>query len=175
MENSDTTETVSETAPAEEEQPRRVKPSETVDYWKQRSRENEEKAKANADAARELDRIRESQKTSEQRTAEALQAAERRAAEAESQLARLSVAVEKGLTPGQAKRLIGNSREELEADAEDLLTELRLADPAAAPAPHARRPIESLRPGAAPAAPPADNTPRGLISAGLAEADSART
>ena len=34
---------------------------------------------------------------------------------------RLEIAAEKGLTPAQARRLVGNTREELEADADELL------------------------------------------------------
>lgn len=40
---------------------------------------------------------------------------------AEAKLLRLEVAVEKGLTAAQAKRLTGNTREEMEADADELL------------------------------------------------------
>lgn len=48
-------------------------------------------------------------------------AAEERAAAAELRAMRIEVATEKGLTPAQAKRLVGTTREELEADADDLL------------------------------------------------------
>jgi len=44
---------------------------------------------------------------------------------------RREVADEKGLTPAQARRLVGSTREELEADADDILT----AFPATAPKP----------------------------------------
>ncbi|WP_329013200.1 hypothetical protein OG271_03970 [Micromonospora rifamycinica] len=53
--------------------------------------------------------------------AEKRQAAEQRAEQAELRALRLEVAAEKGLTPAQAKRLVGGSREELEADADDIL------------------------------------------------------
>lgn len=43
---------------------------------------------------------------------------------AESNLVRLEVATEKGLTPKQAKRLQGTTKEELEADADELLEDL---------------------------------------------------
>lgn len=48
-------------------------------------------------------------------------AAEARADAAELKATRLEVAAEKGLTPAQAKRLIGSTREELEADADDII------------------------------------------------------
>lgn len=47
--------------------------------------------------------------------------AERAKAEVEARALRLEVAFEKGLTPAQAKRLVGASREELEADADEIL------------------------------------------------------
>ena len=56
----------------------------------------------------------------EKLTARAEQA-ERTAAENAARALRLDVAFEKGLTPAQAKRLVGSSREELEADAEEIL------------------------------------------------------
>lgn len=47
--------------------------------------------------------------------------AEDKASKAEARAARLSVALDKGLSETQAKRLIGETKEELEADAEELL------------------------------------------------------
>lgn len=51
---------------------------------------------------------------------ERVEAQERRAAEAEIRALRLEVAAEKGLTPAQAARLAGATREELAADADAL-------------------------------------------------------
>lgn len=47
------------------------KPSETLDYWKKRSRENERRAKANAKDAEELQKLRDAQKTEEQKQQDA--------------------------------------------------------------------------------------------------------
>jgi hypothetical protein len=47
--------------------------------------------------------------------------AEKRAEEAEARALRLEVAAEKGLTLTQAKRLVGSTKDELEADADELL------------------------------------------------------
>ena len=94
--------------------------------------------------ARELE---ESQKTQAQKEADARQAAEQRAGQAEVSAIRYEIALEKGLTKSQAKRLVGATREELEADAEELLADLG-ASPRVDPA---RPPREVLRPGAAPA------------------------
>lgn len=60
-------------------------------------------------------------KSEAERLAERAEAAEKRAAEIESRAMRLEVAHEKGLTPGQAKRLVGSTRDELEADADEIL------------------------------------------------------
>lgn len=66
--------------------------------------------------------------------AEKRAAAEERATAAELRALRLEVAADKGLTPAQAKRLQGGTREELEADADELLTVFKPAK-AAAPKP----------------------------------------
>ena len=54
-------------------------------------------------------------------------AAEARVAELEAQSTRLEVAFENGLTPAQAKRLVGSTREELETDAKELLATFKPA------------------------------------------------
>ena len=59
-------------------------------------------------------------KTVEDRLAEI----ESKHAEAERRAMRAEIANAKGLTPTQAKRLIGTTREELEADADELLRDL---------------------------------------------------
>lgn len=53
---------------------------------------------------------------------------EERATKAERQALRADVAQAKGLTPAQAKRLQGATREELEADADELLAMFKPAD-----------------------------------------------
>lgn len=78
-------------------------------------------ARANADAAKRLADIEAQQEKANQTAAEREAAAEKRAAEADARALRLEVAFEKGLTPAQAKRLVGGTREELEADADDIL------------------------------------------------------
>lgn len=93
--------------------------------------------------------LEEAQKTAEQRAAEAQSAAEKRATDAETRLLRLEVAAEKGLTTAQAKRLVGATREELLADADDFLASLPAPSPASA---GSRMPVAALRPGALPAA-----------------------
>jgi hypothetical protein len=65
-----------------------------------------------------------------------------RAERAEADRLRTEVAIEKGLKPAQARRLSGTSREELEADADELLSLFGATAP-------------SEEPGKGPAAPPA--------------------
>lgn len=80
-------------------------------------------------------------KTEAERISERLSAAEKRALDAD----RLEIALDKGLTKGQAKRLVGSTREELEADADELLADLGVDDEKPATS---RRPKERLKPGA---------------------------
>lgn len=49
---------------------------------------------------------------------------ERQRVETEARAMRAEIANAKGLTPGQAKRLVGSTREELEADADELLADI---------------------------------------------------
>lgn len=112
---------VTETETDAQDVPKQPKPTETVEFWKQKAREQEARAKANAEAATKLQQFEDRDKTEAQRLAERAEAAEKRALELETRALRLEVAAEKGLTPAQAKRLVGATREELEADADELL------------------------------------------------------
>lgn len=60
-------------------------------------------------------------KSEVEKLTERVTAAEQAAGTASSEAARLRVALAKGLTESQAKRLVGSTVEELEADAEELL------------------------------------------------------
>lgn len=71
--------------------------------------------------AAQFDEISEQSKSEQQRATEALATAEKATAAAEAKALRLEIAAEKGLSPAQAKRLVGANREELEADADELL------------------------------------------------------
>lgn len=114
--------------------------ADNAEAWKNRSREWERKAKANADAAKELDALKKAQMTElEKAQAEAAEA-KARATQAELAAARQSVATAKGLPAGMAERLQGSTKEELEADADVLLKVL------ARPAGNGARP--DLRQGA---------------------------
>lgn len=70
------------------------KPTETVEFWKSKAREQEKRAKDNAEAAKRLAEIEESQKSEAQRAADALAQAEARIKAAESKALSLSIATE---------------------------------------------------------------------------------
>lgn len=105
--------------PAETDPPAPEPPKPETD-WKVEARKWEQRAKDNAKAAERLAKLEEAQKTDEQKRADAQAAAEKRAAEADIRALRLEVAFAKGLTPAQAKRLVGTTREEFEADADEI-------------------------------------------------------
>lgn len=99
-----------------------------VDKWKGLSRKHEDQAKENAAAADELKKVKESSQSDEQRRQAAEAEHSKKLKDLEEKLEdeakarlRAEVAAEKGLKPGQAKRLAGSTREELEADADDIL------------------------------------------------------
>ena len=62
------------TTPTEGEQP--VKPTETVEFWKGKAREQEKRAKENADARKQLDELTESRKSEIEKAQERAAAAE---------------------------------------------------------------------------------------------------
>lgn len=128
-------EPTAETVSATETEQVKPKPTETVEFWKQKAREQETRAKANAEAATRLREFEDRDKSDTQKLAERAESAEKRVPELERQLLRLTVASEKGLTAAQAKRLVGDTREELEADAAELLETFKPADAAPAAVP----------------------------------------
>lgn len=88
------------------------------------SREWEKRAKENAEKAKSFDALEEANKTEQQRLAERAETAEKALAAKEFEAERALVALDKGLTAKQASRLVGNTREELLADADQLLEDL---------------------------------------------------
>ena len=87
------------------------------------------KANKEAETLRlKLQEFEDRDKTEAEKVAERAKAAEDRAAQAESRALRLEIAFEKGLTPAQAKRLVGSTRDELEADADELLETFKPAE-----------------------------------------------
>lgn len=132
-------------------------------------------SKANAEAASLRKRLREaeeykqkweelenSKKSEIERATDKLTKAEQRALEAEQRAFRMEVALEKGLTTAQAKRLVGNTKEELLADADDLLASFAPKTSEAPSLPE--KPREVLRGGGDPTEPPEETNPRKLAA-----------
>jgi len=74
----------------------------------------------------EFDKATEKNKSDLEKAADRATKAEAEAATARIEAARASVALDEGLTPTQAKRLVGTTREELLADAQELKKDLQI-------------------------------------------------
>lgn len=123
-----------------------------------RAAKAEQEAKAARDELARLKGDMAAGKTDAERTAQMLAELRERADASDMRALRAEVAQSKGLTAAQAKRLMGKTVEELEADADELLAAFRptegeggaAADGAGAVKPvGAARPRENLRPGTA--------------------------
>ena len=134
--------------------------------WKALARKHEKEAKEGKAAIARLKEIEDSNKSEVEKATEAQRQAEQRAAEAEQRALRLEVAASKGLTPAQAKRLQGSTLEELEADADELLSTFRSADQDDADTGSGlrRTPRERLRNGSGPVTEP-EKTPEEIVAA----------
>lgn len=127
--------------------------------------------------AERLDAVEEAKKTDDEKLEARIKAAEDKAAAAEKKAIesderalRAEIASAKGLTAAQAKRLTGSTREELEADADDLLESFpaskddegdgrRRTSGGSGPA---SRPREDLRGGGNPTEEPVETNPAKL-------------
>jgi hypothetical protein len=100
-------------------------------------------------------KLEEASKTEAEKLTERATAAEKRATDAESKALRMEVAAAKGLTQAQAKRLVGATKEELEADADELLASFGGGDTTGGGGAKGkgRTPVEKLRPGTMPTPP----------------------
>lgn len=99
------------------------------DYVNQLRQELARTRKARTLAENKAREFEDRDKTELQKAVERAEAAERAATKATGQLLRFRVAAEKGLTGDWADRLRGESQEELEADADRLLEQLKPAGP----------------------------------------------
>lgn len=88
------------------------------DKWRALSRQNEERAKANAEKAKAFDELQEQSKSELQKALDAQAAAEKRAATAEAAALRASVAAKHAVP---AEFLSGSTEEELEEAAQAIL------------------------------------------------------
>lgn len=123
-------------------------------------RARREAEKAARDFEARLKELEDRDKSDADKLREERDAAIKEAADAKLERMRLEVAAEKGLTPAQARRLVGTSQEELEADADELLETFGTAttDRGKPPA----KPTESLRGGVDPTEEPVETDPAKL-------------
>lgn len=124
MPEQQTTESETEEEEQQEQQQQQSGEDPELAKWKRIARENEKRAKANADAARKLAEIEDRDKSELQKANERAEAAEQAAAAAALSALRAQVALDKQLPAKLAARLQGSTAEELAADAEELLAEL---------------------------------------------------
>lgn len=110
------------------------------DKWKQEARKWESRSKANADKAKKYDELENKNKTDSERLVEL----ERKDKEKERELLRARIALRKGLTEQQAKRLIGETEDDMEADADELLESFRTADDDGGKGVQRKRPTEKF-------------------------------
>ncbi len=117
-------------------------------------------AKANNEAKNLRQRIKELESTNEEsaKLISDRDAHRNRADLAEAEVTRLKVALRLGLTEVQAKRLVGDTEEELEADAKELLAAF------GAPKAPGTKPTPKLRSGAEPDAEPEEMDPAKLAA-----------
>lgn len=108
------------------------KPTETLEFWKAKAREQENRAKANADKAVKFDALEEAKKSDEQKAADRIAKAEQRAAELELRTDRAEVAAATGVPVEILAGPKGKTAEEIQAYA-DMLKEWAERDASAKP------------------------------------------
>lgn len=103
------------------EQPQAPKPTETVEFWRQKAQEQEKRAKENVAARRELDELKASQLTNEERVTAELATAIAERDQALAELLRWKVATRFGLADEDVDLfLTGTDEETLTKQAERL-------------------------------------------------------
>lgn len=126
-----------------------------------------------SDLKTRLAALEDKDKTETERAAARAESAEKRAEAAEAKALRLEVASSKGLTAAQARRLVGDTKEALEDDADELLATFapKTPDPEGDPPkpkpggdPPKERPKEKLRGGADPEVEPEETDPAKLAA-----------
>jgi len=120
----------------------------------ERQKARDEKKRAD-DLAAKLAEIENAGKSELQRLQEQAEQATKRAEAAEASALRHEIAAAKGLTPAQAKRLVGATREELEADADEIL-EAFMPSEVPPSAPPSARPSPVLKGGTDPSTDPVE-------------------
>jgi hypothetical protein len=111
MSDPTTAETTETGAPAETDKTEQ-KPTETVEFWKQKAREQEKRAKENSKAAERLAEIESANKTEAEKVAERIAGLEADAAAARVEALRFKVASQYGIDGDSAELLLTGSDEE---------------------------------------------------------------
>jgi hypothetical protein len=101
-----------------------------VKKWKALARQNEKAAKANAEAAEKLVELEAGKSPDAEKLRQDNERLQGELAKSKLEAIRMKVAMEKGLTPAQAKRLVGDTEEEMSEDADELLETFKPAKPA---------------------------------------------
>ena len=111
MSEQPTAETTETDAPAETEATEQ-KPTETVEFWKQKAREQEKRAKENSKAAERLAEIESANQTEAEKTAARIKQLETEAESAKREALRFKVASQYGIDGERAELLLTGSDEE---------------------------------------------------------------
>jgi hypothetical protein len=171
------------TADGQDEDPL-AKAQAEIARWKQQARENERRAKANADKAKQFDAYEESQKTEQQKLADQLAAAQEEARKERGSRLRLLAAAQYDLDPSLIDYLGDGDEDAINERAEAFArainekaavlaaAQVQAAQQAAAAQQQPRangfgRPVEALRPGALPATDNRTNDPNAWIRQAL--------
>ena len=118
---------VEETLKPVEEKPKDPPPKSVkdLDYWKTRSRQNEQASKRNAEKAKQFDEWQESQKSEDEKRVTENEDLRSKLASLNLQVLRQQVAAEKKLEPELADTLTGNTAEEMGEHADRLLAAIQ--------------------------------------------------
>jgi len=104
--------TTAETATETVEPEATPKPTETVEFWKQKAREQEKKAKENVAARMELDELKKANLSHEEKLAAELGEVAQRAARAEAEAMRWRIAAKHGISDEDAELFLTGSDED---------------------------------------------------------------
>ena len=104
--------TAAETATETVEPEATPKPTETVEFWKQKAREQEKKAKDNVAARMELDELKKANLSHEEKLAAELGEVAQRAARAEAEAMRWRIAAKHGISDEDAELFLTGSDED---------------------------------------------------------------
>ena len=122
----------------------------------------EKAKKTGAELAAKVKEHEDASKSDADKLEERATLAEQKAAATEREAARLKIALKKGLTETQAKRLVGDNEDELEKDADDLLASFKDDDEGDDGDGTRRTPKPRMRTGAAPSSEPDETDPEKL-------------